>query len=89
MVMGNPTRIKIIEALRKAPLNVSEICEKTSEEQSKVSHNLAMLFNCHFVDMKREGKKKVYSLNKDTIVPLLNLVEKHVESHCDKCWKKD
>lgn len=80
--IGNKTRMKIIEALMSGSLNVSEICSKLGEEQSKISHNLKVLKDCHFVDAKTKGKERVYFLNKDTIVPLMKLVEKHVSRYC-------
>ena len=67
-------RLRIIELLEKKPLSVTEMCDKLGEEQSKVSHSLKKLTECHFLDVKREGKNRIYSLNKDTIVPLMNLV---------------
>lgn len=63
-------------------MSVNEICSSLREEQSKISHNLKKLIECHFLDVKREGKKRIYSLNKDTIVPLMELVKKHVKKYC-------
>ena len=85
---SNRTRWKIIEVLRKCPKTVSEICDLTKEEQSKVSHNLKKLKSCHFVDVRQKGKSRVYSLNQDTIVPLLNLVENHVQKYCCKTCER-
>ena len=86
---SNKTRWKIVEALRHNNLSVSEICKSVKEEQSKVSHNLKKLIECHFVEATRKGKERVYSLNKKTIIPLLNLVEKHAKSYCGRiCLKK-
>lgn len=82
--ISNKTRMKIVEALMDKALNVGEICSKIKEEQSKVSHNLKILKDCHFVDARTRGKERVYSLNKDTIVPLMGLVERHVSKYC-KC----
>ena len=81
--------MKIIEALSKGPKSVTEICKITGEEQSKVSHNLKKLTECNFIDVKKQGKKRIYSLNQDTITPILDLVKKHVEKHCKEvCHKK-
>ncbi len=79
---SNKTRIKIIESLLKEPKSVTKICKDINEEQSKVSHNLKKLTDCHFLDVKRNGKRRIYSLNKDTITPLLNMVANHVKKHC-------
>ena len=75
-------RWKILSLLRKRAMSVSEISKELNEEQSKISHNLRNLMECRFLDVKSEGKKRIYSLNKETIVPLMNLVEKHVEKYC-------
>lgn len=86
---SNKTRMRIIEALSLGPKSVTEICKLTKEEQSKVSHSLKKLTECHFLDFRRQGKKRIYSLNKDTITPILNLVEKHVRKYCKEvCTKK-
>ena len=81
-VFSNETRMKIIEALTLGKKSVSEICKIINEEQSKVSHNLKKLMECNFLDVKRKGKERIYSLNKETIVPILRLVEKHVHRYC-------
>ena len=86
--ISNETRMKIIEALIDGSLSVAEICEKTKEEQSKISHNLQRLVQCHFLDVMQDGKRRVYSLNKKTVLPLLRIVEKHVRTYCTgKCKK--
>ena len=84
--IGSKIRLRIIELLHHKPMSVTEICKLLAEEQSKVSHNLKCLADCHFLDFKKEGKKRIYSLNKDTIVPLMKLVDKHVKKYCcDEC----
>ena len=85
--ISNKTRFKIIEALTTGEKSVNEICEAIKEEQSKVSHNLKCLTDCHFIDVRKEGKKRIYSLNKDTMAPLMKIVKKHVEKYCCKDCK--
>ncbi len=75
-------RIRILFALKTKPMNVTELAEFLSEEQSKISHNLRKLMECKFLDVKQKGKQRIYSLNKDTVLPLLKLVEKHVQGFC-------
>lgn len=81
-VIANKTRFKIIESLINGPLSVGQICLITKEEQSKISHGLRVLSSCNVVEARQEGKNRIYSLNKETVEPMLKLVEKHVESHC-------
>ncbi|MGE0792964.1 MAG: ArsR/SmtB family transcription factor [Candidatus Woesearchaeota archaeon] len=88
-VIANETRFKIIESLIDGALNVGQICFVTKEEQSKISHNLKILSQCNVVEIKKDGKNRIYSLNKETIEPMLRLVEKHVEKNCvGKCGLK-
>ncbi len=89
---ANKTKLDIIMALRKGPMNVKDIVKEVKEEQSTVSHNLKKLTECHILTVKRVGKTRVYSLNKDTVIPVLKLAEEHIKKccckECDKgCWK--
>jgi len=86
---SNKSKLNIITALRNEPLNVKTITKKINEEQSAVSHNLKKLSACHVLDVKKAGKERIYSLNKDTVIPILRLVEKHVIKNCSgSCCKK-
>ena len=85
--LGTKLKIDIIIKLKEKPLSVSELSEKLNQERSKVSHALISLLDCDFVNVKKDGKKRIYSLNKDTILPLLDLVERHVKKYCKFCKK--
>ncbi len=92
-VLGNPLRIKIIQLLRKRQLSVGELVKETGEEQSKVSHSLAVLRKCKFVETKRRGKKIVYSLRKEFMqkineCDIFTALEKHYADHGCKCWRE-
>ena len=82
--ISNKTRMNIVESLLKSPKSVNALCEDIKEEQSKVSHSLKRLMDCNFLNVERDGKKKIYSLNNETVVPILNLVDKHVSKFCNK-----
>ncbi len=75
---SNRTRFAIISVLRRGPKSVGELSESLSFEQSLVSHNLKCLLDCGFVTVEREGKNRIYGLEKETIAPLLGLIDKHV-----------
>lgn len=78
---SNQTRLEIISLLRKKHLTVSEICDKTGFEQSRVSHNLRCLENCGFVKVTPEGNFRKYELDAETIVPIIDLFEKHIKKY--------
>lgn len=82
--IGPKVRIQILELLRNKPMSVTEILSKLHEEQSKISHNLKCLKDCHLIEVEQKGKQRIYSLNKETMLPLMKLVEKHVQKFCCK-----
>lgn len=85
--LGTQLKIDIIFKLKEKPSNVTELSKKLNQERSKISHALISLLDCGFVNVKKDNKKRIYSLNKETILPLLNLVEKHVKKYCKVCKK--
>jgi len=85
--ISNRTRLSIIEQLKKGPRNVSNISKALNFEQSRVSHNLKCLYDCGFVTISPNGKERIYSLNKDTVLPLLNLIDNHIEKYLDHLIK--
>jgi ArsR family transcriptional regulator, lead/cadmium/zinc/bismuth-responsive transcriptional repressor len=82
---ANKTKFNILMALKNKPLSVLEIADKIGEEQSKVSHNLLKLTQCHLLRVRQNGKRRIYSLNKKTVVPLLNIGECHIKQNCSQC----
>jgi DNA-binding transcriptional ArsR family regulator len=88
--LANPLKIGIILSLRISGKNVTELVKDLNVEQSKISHALQSLKCCNIVTMKQRGKERVYSLNEDTIVPMLNLIDKHASIHCQNksCMKE-
>lgn len=82
-VLSGQRRLEILKYLQTAgPQSVTDIAAGTRLEQSAVSHALNKLLSCEFVHIEIRGKHRVYSLNKDTIVPLLRLIDKHIEIFC-------
>ena len=79
--LSNETRLLVLESLRIRPKCVSKISGDLGFEQSRVSHSLKCLCNCGFVEVERKGKKRIYSLNKETIIPLFEAIEKHVATY--------
>ncbi len=81
--LANENRLVIIHFLAKnGPNTVSDIAKGTKLEQSMVSHNLKRLLNCQFVHLQPDGKERIYSVNNDTIAPLLKIIDKHIVNFC-------
>jgi len=80
--LANPIKIEIISALREKENSVSELSKELKIEQSKLSHALTSLRCCNIVKVKQKGKQRIYFLNKNTIVPMLKLIDKHAKTFC-------
>ena len=83
--LANPLKIEIISELKKKPMSVLELAKELKVEQSKLSHALCSLRNCSIVQVKQEGKKRIYQLNKETIMPMLELINRHENKFCNEC----
>ena len=67
-------------------MSVNQIAKSIKTEQCKLSQALANLRRCNIVKTRREGKQIIYSLNKKTILPILQMIDKHSENYCGgKC----
>jgi len=90
--LANPTRLALLEQLMKQPMSVNELAKSLGQEQSMVSHNLKPLLECNFVYIRRDGKKRIYFANKETVVALFKVVENHAQKFCPtsgKCHLKE
>ena len=88
MNFATQSKFDIMMALKDGPLNVTGIAKKVGDEQSAVSHNLTKMAKCHILNVKRDGKQRIYSLNEETVLPILKIVEGHVKRCClGRCEK--
>lgn len=85
--LANPIKTKIITALKEKESSVNELSKKLKIEQSKLSHALSSLRFCNLVLVKQKGKKRIYSLNKKTIIPILKVIDKHKCTYCKSCGR--
>jgi DNA-binding transcriptional ArsR family regulator len=60
--IADPTRRRIVEALRSGEQQVSAIVEQARIDQSGVSRHLRILHASGFVSVRPEGQRRLYSL---------------------------
>jgi DNA-binding transcriptional ArsR family regulator len=60
--LADPTRRRIVEALRKGEVAVNDIVDLVDIQQSGVSRHLRILHEAGFVEVRPEGPKRLYSL---------------------------
>jgi DNA-binding transcriptional ArsR family regulator len=60
--LADPTRRRIVEALRDGEQQVNDIVEQAGIHQSGVSRHLRILNEAGFVSMRADGQRRLYSL---------------------------
>jgi len=78
-VLGDPTRIRILDALSAGELCVCDIAALAGISESAVSHQLRLLRGMRLVRPRRAGRQVFYSLDDQHIVELLRLAVTHVQ----------
>src|SRR5688500_641335 len=61
-VLADPTRRRIVEALRNGEQQVGDVVEKAGIHQSGVSRHLRILSECGFVSVRPDGQRRLYAL---------------------------
>jgi DNA-binding transcriptional ArsR family regulator len=60
--LADPTRLAIVEALRRGEQQVNDLVEQMDIHQSGVSRHLRILSEAGFVQMRPDGPRRLYSL---------------------------
>jgi len=76
--MGDPTRIKILYALKERELCVCDLSELLDMSSSAISHQLRVLRNNKLVKYRKEGRSVYYSLDDDHVMCLFGQGLEHV-----------
>jgi ArsR family transcriptional regulator, lead/cadmium/zinc/bismuth-responsive transcriptional repressor len=76
-VLGDPTRLRIVDALSRDELCVCDLATIVGASQSTVSHSLRALRQMRLVRYRKDGKIAYYSLDDDHIGRLLGLAFAH------------
>jgi len=82
--LANRTRLAIIDVLREGPKNISGISEVLEQDETVVSYNLKRLEHSAFLCSEGSGKEKLYSLNREIVEPLSELLSFHTNKYCPK-----
>jgi DNA-binding transcriptional ArsR family regulator len=77
--LGDPTRVRILDALSHGELCVCDLAAVLRVSQSAVSHQLRLLRNIRLVRPRREGRIVFYSLDDQHIMSIFKQTLQHVE----------
>jgi ArsR family transcriptional regulator len=78
-VLGDPTRVRILDALSGGELCVCDIASLAGISESAVSHQLRLLRGMRLVRPRRAGRLVFYALDDHHIIELLKQALTHVE----------
>jgi DNA-binding transcriptional ArsR family regulator len=80
---GDPTRVRILEALTEGERSVGELVELLAAPQPKVSSHLACLRWCGFVDSRREHRTVYYRVTDERVLDILRLARALLADNAD------
>lgn len=78
-VLGDPTRVRLIEALGDGEKCVQELATHVGISESAVSHQLRLLRTMRLVRVRREGRQAFYAVDDHHILELLHQARTHVQ----------
>ena len=78
-VLGDPTRVRILDALGGGELCVCDLASLVSMSESAVSHQLRLLRTMRLVRPRRAGRQVFYSVDDNHILELLALAATHAQ----------
>ena len=82
--LASRTRLAIIEVLRCGNKSVSELSEALHLEPKVIVDNLEKLKKCVIVRSEGSGKEMRFSLNKEIVEPLFEVLSFHADKYCPK-----
>ncbi|MDP4127609.1 MAG: metalloregulator ArsR/SmtB family transcription factor [Bacillota bacterium] len=77
--LGDPTRIRLMDALAKSEFCVCDLAELLGLSQSATSHQLRVLRNKDLVKYRREGKMVYYSVHDSHVSELYRQGLEHID----------
>ena len=84
----DPTRVRIIAALRRGELCVCELVDALEISQSNLSTHLQVLRQTGIVTTRKEGRWIYYSLT-DRKAELFDALFSHIQTDADPCFRRD
>ena len=78
-VLGDPTRVRILDTLGRRELCVNDLAGKVGISESAVSHQLRLLRTMRLVRVRRQGRLAFYAVDDHHILELLNQARVHVQ----------
>lgn len=76
--LGEPMRLRILQAVCKTPRSVNDIVAATGSTQANISKHLALLTTAGILERKKDGQRVFYGVKDKLAVKLCELVRAQV-----------
>ena len=83
-VLGDPTRLEILQALMTGPKAVGEVVVQTGKGQANVSKHLSLLASASLVRRTKRGTQAIYEIAEPLVFDLCDLVCNSVRARLAK-----
>lgn len=80
-VLAHPTRIHVIETLRRGELSVGAMLEQIKVEPANLSQHLFVLRQSHLVLARKRGNQVLYSLRDPLLITVLDAMRQYFQKH--------
>lgn len=77
-ILGDPTRVRILDALISGELCVNDIAVLVGTSESAVSHQLRLMRGMRLVRPRRAGRQVYYAIDDQHILSLFQQAQRHV-----------
>ena len=77
-MLGEPMRLKILQAVCKSPRTVNDIVTVTGSTQANVSKHLALLASAGILQREKDGQCVYYGMKDKLVVQLCELVRAQI-----------
>jgi DNA-binding transcriptional ArsR family regulator len=79
--LAHPTRIAIVEQLRKGELSAGALIERLGVEQANASQHLSVLRTKNIVINRKVGNQVFYSVRDPLIIDILDILRRYFHTH--------
>ncbi len=78
-LLGEPMRLRILQAVCRKPRTVNEVVTEVGATQANVSKHLSLLAGAGILARQKEGQRVYYGMKDQLALKLCALVHKHLE----------
>ena len=75
--LAHPIRLRMVQMMLHREYTVGEIAEACEIRSHVASEHLRLMQRCHFLDCRREGRRKYYRVVEMQLVSFMKCIEEH------------